>query len=227
MKKTRVVCVLLCAVCTAVLFYLHFAVYGGMLLESPSIVGVWSVCWLLNAAGLSDFPLESGFHFGNGIGWRLLQLLCCVLICSLPYMLMDEPYTADIWIEIAWILAFILLYRFKKFGEPQAYTVLSVMALAAVALFVLIMHPLTALNAQQLTEQAGYTELSRFDVKDDDSVQTTFLNDDDSTAVTYTLPDDRDPMGYYGFRAYRDSEKYCVIVSAAHGQIEVQEKQGA
>ena len=48
----------------------------------------------------------------------------------------------------------------------------------------------------------------------------------DGTGIGCTMPEEKDPLGWYGFRAFKDGERYCVVVSAARGQIEVQEKQG-
>ena len=48
----------------------------------------------------------------------------------------------------------------------------------------------------------------------------------DDTGIGCTMPEEKEPLGWYGFRAFKDGERYCVVVSAARGQIEVQEKQG-
>jgi len=48
----------------------------------------------------------------------------------------------------------------------------------------------------------------------------------DTEIIGCTMPEEKDPLGWYGFRAFKDGERYCVVVSAARGQIEVQEKQG-
>ncbi len=40
------------------------------------------------------------------------------------------------------------------------------------------------------------------------------------------MPEEKEPLGWYGFRAFKDGERYCGIVSGGTRQIEVQEKQG-
>lgn len=95
--------------------------------------------------------------------------------------------------------------------------------LVTMGVFLLAVHPISTSNAEKLVEQAGYTDLYRFKMEFSGTFWTTLP---DGTGIGCTMPDEKDPLGYYGFRAYKDSEKYCVIVSAARGQIEVQEKQG-
>ena len=224
MRKSNVICTLLCLVCSGALFFLHFAVFDRMLLQNPLAIGTWCAIWIINASGLCGTADGLAARPRSGIGMRLLQLLCCVIICGIPALLLKEPYDVEMWIEAAWLLMIILLYRQKNFSQPQAYVVISVMALAAVGLFLVIMHPLTALEAQLLTEQAGYTDPQRFSVKNSSGTFWDTLPDGED--ITYTMPAETDPFGYYGFRAEKDGEPYCVIVSAARKQIEVQEKQG-
>ena len=95
--------------------------------------------------------------------------------------------------------------------------------LITMGVFLLIVHPISTSNAEKLVEQAGYTDLYRFKMEFSGTFWTTLP---DGTGIGCTMPEEKDPLGYYGFRAYKGNEKYCVIVSAARGQIEVQEKQG-
>ena len=96
------------------------------------------------------------------------------------------------------------------------------------ASFLLVVHPISSIAMHaKLVEQAGYTDLYRFQSMElYAALFATTLPDDDTEIIGCTMPDEKDPLGYYGFRAYKGNEKYCVIVSAARGTIEVQKKQG-
>ena len=47
----HVCCTAVCVVCTAVLFYLHFFVYGGLLFNNPLLVGATCVAAAAAATG--------------------------------------------------------------------------------------------------------------------------------------------------------------------------------
>ena len=106
---------------------------------------------------------------------------------------------------------------------PAVPVTVMVTMLVTMGVFLLAVRPISASNAEKLVKQAGYTDLYRFKIEFSGTFWTTLPDD---TGIGCTMPEEKDPLGYYGFRAYKDSEKYCVIVSAARGQIEVQEKQG-
>ena len=62
--RKHVCCTAVCVVCTAVLFYLHFFVYGGLLFNNPLLVGATCAA----AAAECDDPVKMGL--GNH-GFRL------------------------------------------------------------------------------------------------------------------------------------------------------------
>ena len=51
MKKSYVFNTLICCGCTALIFLLHFIVYGGLLLKSPGYAGLFCAVWIAHAAG--------------------------------------------------------------------------------------------------------------------------------------------------------------------------------
>ena len=53
MKKSYVFNTLICCGCTALIFLLHFVVYGGVLLKSPGYAGLFCAVWIAHAAGYS------------------------------------------------------------------------------------------------------------------------------------------------------------------------------
>ena len=53
MKKSYVFNTLICCGCTALIFLLHFIVYGGVLLKSPGYTGLFCAVWIAHAAGYS------------------------------------------------------------------------------------------------------------------------------------------------------------------------------
>lgn len=156
MKKSHVISAVLCLVCSGVLFYLHFAVYGRLLLNAPEIIGVWCAGWLLQAVGYIP-PTDIGDYPRTRFWVRLIQLVLCIGVVSIPYILFTEPYDLDNWIFILWAAMLIVIYRKKLDGSPYAYAALSVGMLVITGVFLLIAHPITAQQAQNIVEQAGYT----------------------------------------------------------------------
>ncbi|WP_318360970.1 hypothetical protein [uncultured Agathobaculum sp.] len=225
MRKV-VINTLICLVCTAIIFYLHFAVYDGMLLQDPFFIG--SIC-----AVYIIFALRSSIDNQNyAIQWnyptaflriRLYQLLCCVIAVSIPVILITEPYHFEYWFALTCIAVIVLISKLPLKTVPAVSVTVMVTMLITIGAFLLVVHPISASNAEKLVEQAGYTDLYRFKMEFSGTFWTTLPDD---TGIGCTMPEEKDPLGYYGFRAYKNSEKYCVIVSAARGQIEVQEKQG-
>ena len=110
--------------------------------------------------------------------------------------------------------------------NPTAYTVSMVSVMCIVGAFLLIVHPVSVQQAQHMVEQAGYTDLYRFQSVDWDAARFAQVINNDTEIIGCTMPEEKDPLGWYGFRAFKDGERYCVVVSASRGQIEVQEKQG-
>ncbi len=225
MRKV-VINTLICLVCTAIIFYLHFAVYDGMLLQEPFFTGSTCAVYIV-------FALRSNIDNQNyAIQWnyptaflriRLYQLLCCVISVSIPVILITEPYHFEYWFALTCIAVIVLISKLPLKTVPAVSVTVMVTMLITMGVFLLVVHPISTSNAEKLVEQAGYTDLYRFKMEFSGTFWTTLPDD---TGIGCTMPEEKDPLGYYGFRAYKDSEKYCVIVSAARGQIEVQEKQG-
>lgn len=225
MRKV-VINTLICLVCTAIIFYLHFAVYDGMLLQEPFFTG--SIC-----AVYIVFALRSNIDNQNyAIQWnyptaflriRLYQLLCCVISVSIPVILITEPYHFEYWFALTCIVVIALISKLHLKTVPAVSVTVMVTMLITMGVFLLVVHPISTSNAEKLVEQAGYTDLYRFKMEFSGPFWTTLPDD---TGIGCTMPEEKEPLGWYGFRAFKDGERYCVVVSAARGQIEVQEKQG-
>ena len=222
MSKKHIMNAGICCICTAVIFGLHFFVYGRMLLDNPVLVGATCAVFIASAAGRTGEEREPWFP-PNHIVTRLCQLIWCAALCTIPYVLYIEPYSLDNWIILPLWIAVTVMELNHQEKNPTAYTVSMVAVLCIAGAFLLIVHPTTVQQAQNMVEQAGYTDLYRFKVEFNGTFWDTLP---DGTGIGCTMPEEKDPLGYYGFRACKGNEKYCVIVSAARGQIEVQEKQG-
>ena len=86
MKKSYVFNTLICCGCTALIFLLHFIVYGGVLLKSPGYAALFCAVWIAQAAGYS-VTLEPKIRPHTAVRVRLWQLLYCILFgafCSSP-----------------------------------------------------------------------------------------------------------------------------------------------
>ena len=79
MKKSYVFNTLICCGCTALIFLLHFIVYGGVLLKSPGYTGLFCAVWIAQAAGYS-VTLEPKIRPHTAVRVRLWQLLYCILL---------------------------------------------------------------------------------------------------------------------------------------------------
>ncbi len=61
--RKHVCCTAVCVVCTAVLFYLHFFVYGGLLFNNPLLVGATCAAAAASAGlGNHGFRLTISSH---------------------------------------------------------------------------------------------------------------------------------------------------------------------
>ena len=197
MKKSYVFNTLICCGCTALIFLLHFVVYGGVLLKSPGYAGLFCAVWIAHAAGYSG-TLEPEERPHTAVRVRVLQLLYCIFF----------------------------LRKGDNGAEPWTATFMMLWMLLTLGAFLLIVHPITVSQARNLVEQAGYTDLYRFQSVDWDAARFAQVINNDTEIIGCTMPEEKEPLGWYGFRAFKDGERYCVVVSAARGQIEVQEKQG-
>ena len=94
MRKV-VINTLICLVCTAIIFYLHFAVYDGMLLQEPFFTGsICAVCIVFALrSNIDDQTYTTQWNYPTAfLRIRLYQLLCCVISVSIPVILITEPY---------------------------------------------------------------------------------------------------------------------------------------
>lgn len=227
MKKSYVFNTLICCGCTALIFLLHFIVYGGVLLKSPGYTGLFCAVWIAHAAGYSG-TLEPKIRPHTAVRVRLWQLLYCILFGNVLFVTIEEPYNVLCWFCVVYGVVCVIFFLRKgdNGAEPWTATFMMLWMLLTLGAFLLIVHPITVSQARNLVEQAGYTDLYRFQSVDWDAVRFAQVINNDTEIIGCTMPEEKDPLGWYGFRAFKDGERYCVVVSAARGQIEVQEKQG-
>lgn len=223
MSKKHVMNAGICCICTAVIFGLHFFVYGRMLLDNPVLVGATCAVFIASAAGRTGEEREPWFP-PNHIVTRLCQLIFCGILCTIPYILFTEPYSLDNWIFLPlWATLSIIELRYRE-QNSTAYAVTMAVALCVTGAFLLITHPITASQAQNIVEQAGYTDCVYYKVNSNNN--TAYKDGRDSEALYFTAPEPADKSDCYAFSANKDGEKYGVLVSYFRGTIEVQEKQG-
>ena len=137
MRKV-VINTLICLVCTAIIFYLHFAVYDGMLLQEPFFTG--SIC-----AVYIVFALRSNIDNQNyAIQWnyptaflriRLYQLLCCVISVSIPVILITEPYHFEYWFALTCIVVIALISKLHLKTVPAVSVTVMVTMLITMVFF--------------------------------------------------------------------------------------------
>ena len=223
MSKKHVMNAGICCICTAVIFYLHFFVYGRMLLDNPVLVGAACAVFIASAAGRTGEEREPWFP-PNHIVTRLCQLIFCGILCTIPYILFTEPYSLDNWIFLPlWATLSIIELRYRE-QNSTAYTVTMAVALCVTGAFLLITHPITASQAQNIVEQAGYTNCVYYKVNPNNN--TAYKDGRDSEALYFTAPEPADKSDCYAFSANKDGEKYGVLVSYFRGTIDEEQKQG-
>ena len=223
MKKSYVFNTLICCGCTALIFLLYFIVYGGVLLEKPLLIGIICAVFIAAATGRIGGSREPWFP-PNHIVTRLCQLIFCGILCTIPYILFTEPYSLDNWIFLPlWATLSIIELRYRE-QNSTAYAVAMAAVLCITGAFLLITHPITASKAQNIVEQAGYTDCVYYKVNPNNN--TAYKDGPDSEALYFTAPEPADKSDCYAFSANKDGEKYGVLVSYFRGTIEVQEKQG-
>ena len=210
------------------LLWMHYKAYDTLLLAND-ISAFWWITILVPAYPLSRWLLQGGTPHTppdrNSIIVRLYTLFWCLIPASCFYALLTEPYRLAAWLLAAWIALFVPLYVCQRHQGPAAVGMLFLVGLAVTVGFLLIVQPVSAARAEQMVQKAGYTGLYRFDCMEfyqSVHFESTLANGE---VIRCTMPAQRDPIGYYGFYAVKDSESYCVVVSAARGQIEVEEPQ--
>ena len=221
--RKHVCCTAVCVVCTAVLFYLHFFVYGGLLFNNPLLVGATCAAAAAAATGRIGGSREPWFP-PNHIVTRLCQLIWCAGLCTMLYALCIPPYSLDSWMFFPLWIAFTIIELVRREKNPTAYTVSMVLALCVTGAFLLIAHPITASQAQSIVEQAGYTDCVYYKVNPNNN--TAYKDGPGSEALYFYAPEPADKSDYYAFSANKDGEKYGVLVSYFRGTIDEEQKQG-
>lgn len=210
------------------LLWLHYKVYGRMLLAGDIRVFWWIV--ILAPAyplgrWLSQGSLPSEPPDRNSIAVRLCTLFWCLVPVCCFYTLLTEPYRLAVWLLAAWLVLFVPLHLRRKDNRPTAVGLLFLTGLLVAGIYLLLVQPVSAAQAEDMVGQAGYTDLYPFDANAfRDSVWFEYALDN-GDIIGCTMPEQRDPLGYYGYCAVQDGDPYCIIVSAARGQIEVEQPQ--
>ena len=62
MSKKHIMNAGICCICTAVIFGLHFFVYGRMLLDNPVLIGATCAVFIASAAGVQARNENHGFR---------------------------------------------------------------------------------------------------------------------------------------------------------------------
>lgn len=102
MKKSYVFNTLICCGCTALIFLLHFIVYGGVLLKSPGYTGLFCAVWIAQAAGYS-VTLEPKIRPHTAVRVRLWQLLYCILLGNALFATIVDPYNVLCWFCVVYL----------------------------------------------------------------------------------------------------------------------------
>ena len=160
MKKSYVFNTLIYCGCTALIFLLHFIVYGGVLLKSPGYAGLFCAVWIAHAAGYSG-TLEPETRPQSAVRVRLLQLLYCILFGSALFATIEDPYNVLCWFCVVYGVVCVIFFMRKgdNGAEPWTATFMMLWMLLTLGAFLLIVHPITVSQARNLVEQAGDTDL--------------------------------------------------------------------
>ena len=192
MKKSYVFNTLICCGCTALIFLLHFVVYGGVLLKSPGYAGLFCAVWIAHAAGYSG-TLEPEERPHTAVRVRVLQLLYCILFGSVLFATIEDPYNVLCWFCVVYGVVYIIFFLRKgdNGAEPWTATFMMLWMLLTLGAFLLIVHPITVSQARNLVEQAGYTDLYR-----------------SRSAGTVSAPSKTEKDTAWSFRRHADRLKY-------------------
>ena len=225
MKKSYVFNTLICCGCTALIFLLHFIVYGGVLLKSPGYTGLFCAVWIAHAAGYSG-TLEPKIRPQSAVRVRLLQLLYCILFGSALFATIEEPYNVLCWFCVVYGVVYVIFFLRKgdNGAEPWTATFMMLWMLLTLGAFLLVVHPITVSQAQNIVEQAGYTDCVYYKV--DPNNNTAYKDGPGSEALYFYAPEPADKSDYYAFSANKNGEKYGVLVSYFRGTIDEEQKQG-
>ena len=209
------------------LLWLHYKVYGRMLLTEDIRVFWWIIilapaCPLGRWLSQGSLPPEPPDR--NSIAVRLYTLFWCLIPACCFYTLLTESYRLAVWLLAAWLVLFVPLHLRRQDKRPAAVGLLFLTGLLVTGAYLLAVQPVSVAQAERMVQQAGYTSLYRFELDRNWRSFETVL--DNGETICCALPETTDdPLGYYGFRAYRDGERYCVVLSVARGQIETEQPQ--
>lgn len=155
MKKSYVFNTLICCGCTALIFLLHFIVYGGVLLKSPGYTGLFCAVWIAHAAGYSG-TLEPKIRPHTAVRVRLWQLLYCILFGNALFATIVDPYNVLCWFCVVYGVVYVIFFLRKgdNGAEPWTATFMMLWMLLTLGAFLLIVHPITVSQARNLVEQA-------------------------------------------------------------------------
>ena len=210
------------------LLWLHCKVYGRMLLTGDIRVFWWIIilapaCPLGRWLSQGSLPPEPPDR--NSIAVRLYTLFWCLIPACCFYTLLTESYRLAVWLLAAWLVLFVPLHLRRQDNRPAAVGLLFLTGLLVTGVYLLIVHPVSVTQAEDMVGQAGYADLYPFDANAFQDAVWFEHTLDNGDIIGCAMPETRDPLGYYGYRAVRGGDLYCVIVSAARGQIEVEQPQ--
>ena len=224
--RKHVCCTAVCVVCTAVLFYLHFIVYGGVLLKSPGYTGLFCAIWIAHADGYS-VTLEPETRPHTAVRVRLWQLLYCILFGSVLFAAIEDPYDVLCWFCVVYGVVYVIFFLRKgdNGAEPWTATFMMLWMLLTLGAFLLVVHPITVSQAQSIVEQAGYTDCVYYKVDADGNL----AHEDgrpDGAIIYVPSPESAERSEYYAFSAVKGKEEYGILISRFRGTIDVEQKRG-
>lgn len=152
MRKV-VINTLICLVCTAIIFYLHFAVYDGMLLQEPFFIGsICAVCIVFALrSNIDDQTYTTQWNYPTAfLRIRLYQLLWCTIAVSIPVILITEPYHFEYWFALTCIVVIALISKLHLKTVPAVSVTVMVTMLITMGVFLLVIHPISTSNAEKL-----------------------------------------------------------------------------
>ena len=226
MKKSYIFNTLICCGCTALIFLLHFIVYGGVLLKSPGYAALFCAVWIAHAAGYSG-TLEPETRPQSAVRVRLLQLLYCILFGSALFAAIEDPYNVLCWFCVVYGVVYVIFFLRKgdNGAEPWTATFMMLWMLLTLGAFLLVVHPITVSQAQSIVEQAGYTDCVYYKVDADGNL----AHEDgrpDGAIIYVPSPESAERSEYYAFSAVKGKEEYGILISRFRGVIDVEQKRG-
>ena len=207
----------ICCICTAVIFGLHFFVYGRMLLDNPVLVGATCAVFIASAAGRTGEEREPWFP-PNHIVTRLCQLIWCAALGTMCCVSTRIP-------SITGLFAVTVIELVHREDNSAAYSIAMVLALCVTGAFLLVVHPITVSQAQSIVEQAGYTDCVYYKVDADGNLA--YEDGRPDGAIIYVpSPESAERSEYYAFSAVKGKEEYGILISRFRGTIDIEQKRG-